>query len=128
MAVSRTVEPQILSSRPRLARRQLRAMLAESGWTGDVEPVLLAVHEGLVNAHRHGGGPCRVSAAVDGNTLIVDICDRGPGFRLDGHDHLLPDAMSERGRGLWIISRVASECEVRREDHAVCLRLRFDAP
>jgi len=108
------------------ARQQLEHLLAERRWSGDVEAVVLAMHEALVNAQRHAGGAVAAEAFVDGSTLTIEILDRGPGFDLPSQPEP-PDPLSERGRGLWLMCRTSSECEVRRQGDETCVRLRFDA-
>lgn len=43
------------------------------------------VQEGLNNATRHAGGiGQRVRAFMDGNSIVIEVSDRGPGFVVDG--------------------------------------------
>ena len=118
--------PTPLSLRPSRARRQLEDFLSEEQWTGDVDGVVLAMHEALVNAQRHAGGAVRVEARLRGPTLEVEVYDRGPGFRFPTEPKP-PEPMAERGRGLWLMCRVSTRCEVRREGEETCVHLRFDA-
>ncbi len=118
--------PTPLSLRPARARQQLEDLLAERRWRGDVDAVVLAMHEALINAQRHAGGAVAAEAFVDGSTVTVEVFDRGPGFRLPRRPEP-PDPLAERGRGLWLMCRVSSHCEVRREGDETCVRLRFDA-
>ena len=118
--------PTPLSLRPSRARRQLEELLSDQQWPGDVDAVVLAMHEALVNAQRHAGGAVRLEARVQGPTLIVEVCDRGPGFRLPSPPRP-PDPMAERGRGLWLMCRTTTRCEVRREGDENCVHLQFDA-
>jgi anti-sigma regulatory factor (Ser/Thr protein kinase) len=110
---------------PSQARRQLQDLLVGAGWSGDVEGALLAFHEALVNAHQHGGGATRAEARVDGAVLVVQIWDQGTGFDVSDRPAAVPEPMAERGRGLWLISRVASDWEMRRDQDGVSLLLRF---
>lgn len=128
MTLSSLAEPQFLSLKPPLARRQLRALIEDAGWHGDVESALLAVHEALVNSQRHGGGVTRVCAGLEGRSLIVEVCDRGPGFDLGADRVDPPEPMAERGRGMWLMQRIASDCRLHHQGDGVCLSLRFDAP
>ncbi len=118
--------PTPLSLRPSRARRQLEGLLSDESWSGDVDGVVLAMHEALVNAQRHAGGAVRVEARVHGPTLEVAIYDRGPGFRFPTLPKA-PEPMAERGRGLWLMCRISTRCEVRREGEETCVLLRFDA-
>ncbi|MDQ6927320.1 MAG: ATP-binding protein [Actinomycetota bacterium] len=116
-----------LSLSPGQARRELHDLLVGAGWSGDVDGALLAFHEALINAHQHGGGATRAQAAVEGSLLVVQIWDQGPGFDVSGKATSIPEPMAERGRGLWLISRVASEWEMHRDKTGVSLILRFDS-
>jgi anti-sigma regulatory factor (Ser/Thr protein kinase) len=114
-----------LSVQPTVARRELIDMLADRGWTGDVDGAVLALHEALVNAERHAGGACRATAGLDGRALVLEVRDEGPGFSLpDEADE--PERTAERGRGLWLIRQLADACEVQRRRAGVALRLRFE--
>jgi len=128
MTGSDLAQPKALSSRPSLARQQVRATLAEIGWEGDADEVVLAVHEALVNAQRHAGAVLRAEMALEGSSLVVRVWDSGPGFDLDDHVARAPEPLAERGRGLWLIGRVTTTCEVGRDDDGVVLVMRFDRP
>jgi anti-sigma regulatory factor (Ser/Thr protein kinase) len=121
-APSRPVE---LPLQPSDTRQELARMLGEANWNGDVEGVVLAVHEAMVNAHRHGGGVTRVTAGVDDGSLLVNVSDRGPGFGLPESADV-PDVAAERGRGLFLIRELASDVRVAREGGNVSLLLRFE--
>ncbi|MEA2704989.1 MAG: serine/threonine-protein kinase RsbW [Actinomycetota bacterium] len=110
---------------PRDARRALKSVLSENDWRGDIDGVVLAVHEALVNAESHGQGLSRVAASVDGDELVVDVCDAGAGFVGGWPASTPPDPLAERGRGLWLIDQIARRVEVHQGPSGVCLRLRF---
>ena len=114
-----------LSLRPSRARRQLEDLLSGERWAGDVDAVVLAMHEALINAQRHAGGASRVEARVNGDTLVVEVYDRGPGFQLPPQIEP-PEPLAERGRGLWLMCRVSTRCEVRRDGDETCVHLRFE--
>ena len=118
--------PTTLSLRPTRARQQLENLLGRQKWPGDIDAVVLAMHEALVNAQRHAGGAVRLEVRVDGPTVVLEVFDRGPGFRLPSPP-VPPDPMAERGRGLWLMCRTSSRCDVRREGGQNCVCLRFDA-
>jgi anti-sigma regulatory factor (Ser/Thr protein kinase) len=125
---SDVVQPIALSLTPSQARRELQDLLVGTRWSGDVDGALLAFHEALVNAHQHGGGATRAEARVGGRDLVVQIWDQGPGFDVSRRATEVPEPMAERGRGLWLISRVASDWEMRRDEDGVSLVLRFKSP
>jgi anti-sigma regulatory factor (Ser/Thr protein kinase) len=112
---------------PGAARRKLESLLDEADWPGDVEGVLLAVHEALINSHRHAGGAVSAQVSLQGEDLVVEIRDRGPGFDVSRHTGSRPDALAEQGRGLWLISQIADSWDVRRDRGVTCFSLRFSA-
>ncbi|MFI1995267.1 ATP-binding protein [Actinoplanes sp. NPDC020271] len=74
------------------------------GLTGDVlDDFVIAVHELATNAVRHGGGRGTIDLHVDGDTLLCDIRDHGPGFP-DGVPATAepPSPQTPGGRGLWL--------------------------
>jgi len=120
-AVSRPVE---LPPQPGAARRELARILKETHWPGDAEGAILAVHEAMVNSHRHGGGVTRATAGFDGRSLVVRISDRGRGFDVPQSPGLA-DTTAERGRGLFLIRHLASDARVVRAGGDVQLVLTF---
>ena len=114
LSTSALARPIRLSLRPAAARRQLEAFLRDERWPGETDAALLALHEALVNATRHGGGARSAQAAIssDGSELTIAVCDRGRGFDPEPFVRRSPNPMAERGRGLWLISRLATGYEV----------------
>lgn len=126
MSASALAHPVALSPEPAVARRQLVELLGEAGWPEmQIDGVVLAVHEALVNAHRHGGGLHRARAGFDGGSLVVEVCDRGEGFTLPESEPA-PERQAERGRGLFLMGRLATCLEVGRRGEEVCLTMRFE--
>jgi len=118
-------QPIALSLNPALARRQLEDLLSMAHLTVDADGVVLALHEAIVNAQCHGGGGVRAEAVVEQSELVIQVWDRGPGFDLPPYSSRPPDPMSERGRGIWLITRVASACEVHHGHDGASLVMRF---
>ena len=127
---SALARPINLSLRPAAARRQLEAFLRDQRWPGETDAIVLALHEALVNAGRHGGGARRAEAAIchDGSELTVAVCDQGGGFEPGPFVRRSPNPMAERGRGLWLISRLATTYEVRTTEGGTELVMRFARP
>lgn len=119
-------QPIALPLQPAEARRQLDDLLCSAPLAVDADGVVLALHEALVNAQRHGGGAIRAEAVVEPSALVLQVWDRGPVFDLRPYTSHPPDPMAERGRGIWLISQVASGCEVRHDHYGVSLVMRFD--
>src|SRR3569623_135461 len=89
--------PVALSPQPGTARRELADLLGDVRWDGDVDGVMLAVHEAMVNAHRHGGGLTGATAGFDGDDLLVEVSDRGSGFDVP-ESPAVADPTAEKGR------------------------------
>jgi len=69
--------------------------------------ILLAIHEAMANAVRHGGGHGRLWLWTHAGSLWCEISDDGPGFPPDVTTPVsLPAGTNDGGRGLWIISHV----------------------
>ena len=125
MGSSSITRPVELSKQPAAARRQLAQLLEDERWNGDVDGLILAVHEGMVNAQRHGGGVTGARACIDGDRVVVEIADRGRGFEIP-RSAAVADVTAERGRGLFLIDHLAAEATVKRKGAEVCLTLRFE--
>jgi anti-sigma regulatory factor (Ser/Thr protein kinase) len=120
LAHTRTLPPL-----PAPARRELRAHLEAARWPGDVDSVVLAVHEALMNSQNHAGGATSARVGLDGSDVVVEVRDEGPGFDVVHHSSHPPDPLSERGRGLWLISQLADRWDVRQQQGETCFCLRF---
>ena len=124
MSVSALHRPVELSPQPGIARRELARILDDTDWSGDADGAILAVHEAMVNSHRHAGGVTRATADFDGPSLVVRICDQGRGFEVPESPALV-DTAAERGRGLFLIRHLASDARVVRAGRDVQLVLTF---
>ena len=86
----------------------------------DAAETALAVREAAINAMRHTGGEddertVRISAAVDGDQLRVEIADDGPGFDPSTvGDPLAPEnILKPRGRGIFLMRSYMDEVSFR---------------
>jgi predicted ArsR family transcriptional regulator/anti-sigma regulatory factor (Ser/Thr protein kinase) len=89
-------------------RREIRSYLERHG-TGDLpdlQAAELAVGELLANAYDHGAGPIWVTLDWSGERPLLAVHDLGPTFEIST---VAPDALAERGRGLWLVSQVTTE-------------------
>ena len=125
MIASSLTRPVELSTQPATARRQLGRLLSDARWDGDRDAVVLAVHEAMVNAQRHGGGVTRASASIDGEAVVVEVADRGEGFGVPASPSV-PDTGAETGRGLFLIRRLTADTKLVQSDGGICLVLRFE--
>ena len=100
----------------RAARYAVSQALAEHGLSADAigaAEVLFA--ELLGNVVRYAPGPAEIALDRSGAAPVLHVLDRGRGFR---HLPKLPDdVLSERGRGLYIVSALAEEFTVTRRPH-----------
>jgi len=113
------------------ARRELKALLAGTPWCRMADSVVLAVHEALTNADRHGGGVVRVHASVEGDSLVIEVCDRGCGFEMPATSRAgtaPADLLAEHGRGVWLINQIATRAETGRDNGDFWLRMWFGSP
>ncbi len=82
---------------------------------GDVPELLnaeIAFGELVANVVQHAHGPIAVRVDWSGTNPVLHIFDRGPGF----HEtpHLPTDALSEHGRGLFLVQTLTEGLTVRR--------------
>jgi anti-sigma regulatory factor (Ser/Thr protein kinase) len=98
---------------PRAFRRTLRtAMTAAGVASGEVDDMLLAASEVLVNSLRHGAGTPEVRAGrVDGR-FVCEIADRGPAFDDPLAGYVPPSAADERGAGLWVARQLTHRLDL----------------
>jgi anti-sigma regulatory factor (Ser/Thr protein kinase) len=96
------------SAEVRAARLRLAAYAASLGQPTDVvDRVVIAVHEVLTNAVRHGRPPCRARAWCAAGVLRVRVDDTGHGRDLATAGYRPPDPASGGGMGLWVTRRLA---------------------
>ncbi|KJY27682.1 ATP-binding protein [Streptomyces sp. NRRL S-495] len=90
-----------------VARRQVRSVLRQWGWEGDVADDLVCICSELVaNAVRHGSRPhddvdVRLRQTSEG--VRVEVVDRRPDLALPA----VPITQDESGRGLAIVNALA---------------------
>ena len=76
-----------------------------------IDSAELVFGELLGNVVRHAPGPVEISIDLSPGALVLHVIDSGP--PLTTTEHRLPDdELSERGRGLFIVSRLASDVRV----------------
>ncbi|MFQ5510378.1 MAG: ATP-binding protein [Candidatus Krumholzibacteriia bacterium] len=97
-------------------------------WINDFSTALV---EACSNAIEHGnkydkGKTVRVAISVNGRKLIACVEDEGDGFDYDGYlsDSTPPDPLSERGRGILIMSAFTDKLRYSRSSGGgVCVEL-----
>ncbi len=102
------LERSALTTASRL-RREIRAYLERhgAGGLGDLDAAELAVAELLANACEHGAGPIWVTLDWTGERPLLAVHDLGPTFEIS--TVAPPDALAQRGRGLWLVSQLTTE-------------------
>lgn len=101
------------------ARGELAVWLRGQGWPVDDDPASLVVTELLTNARSASDPdePILLRTTIDDRSdgrrvLIIEVENKGPKFK-PGFE--MPDALSERGRGLAMVSALVDSVEI---DHA----------
>lgn len=106
------------------ARADLERLLKDR-WRGDLDLTLIAVHEALINADRHGAGIRDAVARIDGDRVVVEVADYGGGFDHQAYVSHPPDLLAERGRGLWLVHQIASSFQVAQEPSGTRVIIEF---
>ena len=99
------------------ARERLRDYLRQYCADGQViDDVVLCVEEAATNAirHSHSDRHIEISLCFAGGDLRAEVKDHGRGFDVTAFDReALPDLESDRGRGLFIVSKLMDSLELR---------------
>ncbi len=90
---------------------------------GRVAEVVLAAHEVAMNAITHGRGRGAVRVWHDGDELVCEVEDRGPGIADPDTGVLAPNPAEPRGRGLWIARKLCESVEIEAADPGARVRL-----
>ena len=102
----RTAYPLVLpatAEAPGLARRHLAGLGGELS-DDTLELAELLTSELVTNAVRYGLGTVRLTVEQTGTRIRVGVGDRNPEFPHPS----VPDPTAERGRGLYLLERLAS--------------------
>src|SRR3954452_19319144 len=71
----------------------------------------VAVDEAMTNAIRYAGGGSVSVTTVEGGSVTVVVCDRGPGIP-PGTSTELPPPGSVSGRGLWLMRSICDDLDI----------------
>lgn len=98
-----------------LAERQAftAALEFHAGSTIDSFTAAIVFAELVGNVVRHALGPIKITLAVDDVVAVLTVTDQGNGFDFNP---TLPAALSESGRGMFLVSQFASDVSVGRDD------------
>ena len=105
-------------------RAQLRSCVGPLGFPeGQVEDVVLAVHELAANAVCHGGGAGRLRIWNLAGALYSQVDDGDLPTDSPAAVNSLP---CERGHGLWVVQRLADEMQALSGPDGTSILIRFD--
>jgi anti-sigma regulatory factor (Ser/Thr protein kinase) len=94
-------------------RDQVRSACADRGLSGeDLFLFVLAVHEAMANAARHGGGHGQLLLWWQDDHLWCEVSDHGPGLPGSSLPVRPPDTRQVGERGLWLIRRACTSCKM----------------
>lgn len=106
-------------------------MKATLGRVEAVEPhlcdVVFATHEACKNSVSHNPGmkePVDVTCRIAGDSLVVEIADRGSGFDPSLLPPARPDPECSAGRGLYLIYSLMDQVEAEFDGGGTVMRLR----
>lgn len=105
------------------ARRRLATCLAQAGLReARAEDFLLAVHEVMCNAIKHGGGSGQVLLYRDASMLRCEVTDHGAGLS----HRKIPRALPGPGRcgsGLWLVRELTDSVTISANGHGTIVTL-----
>ena len=107
----------------REARRTVSAA-ALGWWPARVGDVVQAAHELVVNALRVAAY-AEVSSWTDGDTLVVEVADPGPGLPDETLGYVPPPGGPDGARGMWLAWSLADDAAVRSSPAGTAIRLFF---
>src|SRR5215472_4998225 len=112
------------SGKLQTVRAQLRRCVRSLGFPdGQVEDVVLAVHELAANAVCHGGGGGRLRIWNLAGALYCQVDDGDSPKDAPAAVNSLP---CERGHGLWVVQRLADEMQALSGPGGTSILIRFD--
>lgn len=108
-------------------RGELQRFFERRGIPGAVmNDLVLATQEACNNACRYGvdGTGCDVAVTCSGDTVVIEVADRGRGFDFEQVKSLWPPmVLEDGGRGLFLIATLTDEIEVVRRRRGTLVRI-----
>lgn len=102
-----------------------------SGYSGDQDMLAynlnLVLTEALSNVIKYAGRTSealRICIKIEGDTLSIQVHDRGEGFDFDSMPCAEPDLLSERGRGIFIIRQLMDSVAYHRTQNGNVLEMK----
>jgi anti-sigma regulatory factor (Ser/Thr protein kinase)/uncharacterized protein YoaH (UPF0181 family) len=108
---------------PRAARRAVSAA-ALDWWPARAGEVVQAAHELVVNALRVAAF-AEVSSWTDGDRLVVEVADSGPGLPDETLGYVPPPDVPDGARGMWLAWTLADDAAVDSHPAGTAIRLFF---
>lgn len=120
----------LMAPSPEAARHATGAASTDAGLSADeIEDLVLAVNECVVNAILHGDPPVELRIWSGPDRVVVTVSDRGcgPSYPFAG---LIPvnERRSAGGLGLWIAHQVCAQVTMHREHAGFTIRLLAGRP
>jgi anti-sigma regulatory factor (Ser/Thr protein kinase) len=110
---------------PSQARQEVRRAIAALGLAGDLaDDIVLVTSELVTNAVEHGGGQCRFEVEHGDGVLTVRVYDPSPELPVPQ----APKDPTPRGRGLWLVERLATAWGSEESADGKCVWARFVLP
>jgi anti-sigma regulatory factor (Ser/Thr protein kinase) len=106
-------------------RRQVAHAVEDRGLSDDAaEGFVIAVHEVMTNAVRHGGGSGRLRLWADGD-VVCEVSDEGGGFVAMPYVDRVerPQATSAGGMGLWIAQQTTDAMTIESGSSGTTVRM-----
>jgi anti-sigma regulatory factor (Ser/Thr protein kinase) len=90
--------------------RFVSSLRRHSGWAIDEYAASVVFSELVGNVATHSPGPIEIVLECNNRDIVLKVTDRGSGFRFA--PALPPDVLSEGGRGLYLVSKYATNVEL----------------
>jgi anti-sigma regulatory factor (Ser/Thr protein kinase) len=90
--------------------RFVNTLRKHRGWAVDEYAASVVFSELVGNVATHSPGPIEIVLECDSQNIVLKVTDRGSGFRFA--PALPRDVLSEGGRGLYLVSKYATNVEL----------------
>lgn len=111
------------------ARRFASECLAGEGLAeGEIFDILLALNEAVANACRHAyptfKGEITIRFGRERNEFVLTVSDNGQGFDFTPEMFEMPEPMSPRGRGFFLMQELMDKVEIHTDGFGTMVTLR----
>src|ERR1700733_7960723 len=100
--------------------RFVNTLRRHAGWAVDEYAASVVFSELVSNVATHSPGPIDIVLECDNQDIVLEVTDRGSGFRFT--PKLPSDMLSEGGRGLYLVSKYATAVELVRAGPGTTVR------